>query len=137
MSMQKSSTAQKIGNTRHYSRQELGKWGEELAAALLLSRGFAILNNNYHTPDGEIDLIAKKGDELIFVEVKTRRNTMLSYPEEAINDEKIDHLENAAGWYLLQHPEFEQNWRLDVITVIGSPNTSEPKIDWFENVTAD
>lgn len=135
--MNKTRTTHQVGNKGHNSRQELGKWGEELAATFLLSKGFAILSKNYRTPDGEIDLIAKKGDELIFVEVKTRRNTIHSYPEEAINDEKFDHLENTAGWYLLQHPEYEQNWRLDVVTVIGTPDSSEPRIDWFENVTAD
>lgn len=135
--MKKELTNNKVDHKRNNSRQVLGRWGEGLAAEFLIARGLEILSKNFRTPDGEIDLIAKKGDDLVFVEVKTRRNTLYSYPEEAINDEKIEHLESAAGWYLLQHPEYENNWRLDVVTVIGTPDTGEPRVDWFENVTAE
>ncbi len=135
--MKKELRNNKVDHKSNNSRQVLGRWGEGLAAEFLVARGLEILSKNFRTPDGEIDLIAKKGDDLVFVEVKTRRNTLYSYPEEAINDEKIEHLESAAGWYLLQHPEYENNWRLDVVTVIGTPDTGEPRVDWFENVTAE
>ena len=135
--MKKEPRNNKVDHKSNNSRQVLGRWGEGLAAEFLVARGLEILSKNFRTPDGEIDLIAKKGDDLVFVEVKTRRNTLYSYPEEAINDEKIEHLESAAGWYLLQHPEYENNWRLDVVTVIGTPDTGEPRVDWFENVTAE
>lgn len=135
--MKKEPRNNKVDHKSNNSRQVLGRWGEGLAAEFLVARGLEILSKNFRTPDGEIDLIAKKGDDLVFVEVKTRRNTLYSFPEEAINDEKIEHLESAAGWYLLQHPEYENNWRLDVVTVIGTPDTGEPRVDWFENVTAE
>lgn len=135
--MKKEPRNNKVDHKSNNSRQVLGGWGEGVAAEFLVARGLEILSKNFRTPDGEIDLIAKKGDDLVFVEVKTRRNTLYSYPEEAINDEKIEHLESAAGWYLLQHPEYENNWRLDVVTVIGTPDTGEPRVDWFENVTAE
>ncbi len=135
--MKKEPRNNKVDHKSNNSRQVLGRWGEGLAAEFLVARGLEILSKNFRTPDGEIDIIAKGGDDLIFVEVKTRRNTLYSFPEEAINDEKIEHLESAAGWYLLQHPEYENNWRLDVVTVIGTPDTGEPRVDWFENVTAE
>ena len=135
--MKKELRNNKVDHKSNNSRQVLGRWGEGVAAEFLVARGLEILSKNFRTPDGEIDLIARKGDDLVFVEVKTRRNTLYSYPEEAINDEKIEHLESAAGWYLLQHPEYENNWRLDVVTVIGTPDTGEPRVDWFENVTAE
>jgi len=47
----------------------------------------------------------------------------------------LDHLEASAGWYLEENPEYEKNWRLDVITVIGIPNGNKPQVDWFEDVT--
>ncbi len=116
-------------------RIELGKWGELLAAEYLVAKGYTLILTNYRTPDGEIDLVVQKDTELVFVEVKTRQSLTFGMPEEAVNDEKLDHLESAIGHYLLLHPEFENNWRLDVISVIGSPSGMKPQIDWFENVT--
>ena len=116
-------------------RIELGKWGELLAAEYLVAKGYTLILTNYRTPDGEIDLVVQKDTELVFVEVKTRQSLTFGMPEEAVNDEKLDHLESAIGHYLLLHPEFENNWRLDVISVIGSPSGKKPQIDWFENVT--
>ncbi len=113
----------------------IGKWGEEIASQFLSRQGYIIVDRNVRTPDGEIDIIAEKEGELVFVEVKTRRNVRHSYPEEAVNDEKLDHLDSAAGWYLIQHPAYEENWHLDVVTVIGSPHAKPPRIDWFQNVT--
>ena len=115
--------------------QELGHWGENVAANFLVKAGYEILEQNFRTREGEIDLIVKKDAELVFVEVKTRKNTEFSLPEDAINDEKLDHLEIAAAYYLEKHPEYDENWRLDVITVVGSFSGDPPQIDWFENVT--
>lgn len=120
---------------KNNGRIALGKWGESLAADYLVNKGFTLVTSNFRTPDGEIDLVVQKDGELVFVEVKTRRNVKYGNPEEAVNDEKLDHLESAAGHFLILHPEFENNWRLDVITVIGSPAGKKPQIDWFENVT--
>ena len=103
---------------KKYERIALGKWGEALAADYLVDKGYTLLTTNFRTPDGEIDLVVQKDTELVFVEVKTRRNVKYGNPEEAVNDEKLDHLESAAGYFLLLHPEYENNWRLDVITVI-------------------
>lgn len=114
---------------------KLGKWGEDVAVQYLSDHGCQIIERNVRTPDGEIDIVANNGEDLIFIEVKTRRNSLRSFPEEAVNDEKLEHIEAAAGWYVLQHPEYEENWRLDVVTVIGSPGTSIPQVDWFKNVT--
>ncbi len=116
-------------------RIALGRWGESLAAEYLVEKGYTLVTTNYRTPDGEIDLVVQKDKELVFVEVKTRQNLAFGAPEEAVNDEKLDHIEAAVGHYLLNHPEFENNWRLDVISVIGSPHSKKPQIDWFENVT--
>jgi putative endonuclease len=112
----------------------LGKWGEDIALQFLLEHGLRVLERNVRTPDGELDIVVKNAEVLVFVEVKTRRNIRHSFPEEAVNEEKLDHLEAAAGWYLMEHPEFADNWRLDVVTVIGYPGGKPPQIDWFENV---
>jgi putative endonuclease len=114
---------------------QLGRWGENVAFQYLIDQGCSTMERNVRTPDGEIDIVARAGDELIFVEVKTRRSTVHSYPEESVSEEKLEHLESAAGWYLLRHPEYEDNWRLDVISVIGFPGGASPRIDWFDHVS--
>lgn len=117
-------------------RIETGKWGEDIALEFLLGKGYQLVERNFRSPDGEIDLIVMKGSELVFVEVKTRRNRDFGSPEEAVDDQKLEHLEGAAGWYIQQHAEFEDNWHLDVISVIGASGCTAPEIEWFENVIA-
>lgn len=121
---------------KNYQRIETGKWGEGIALEFLIGNGYLLVEKNFRSPDGEIDLIVMKGSELVFVEVKTRRTRDFGSPEEAVDDEKLEHLEGAAGWYIQQHPPFEDNWHLDVISVIGTPGSNAPEIEWFENVIA-
>jgi putative endonuclease len=113
--------------------QILGQWGEICAADYLARHGFIIAARNVRTPEGEIDLIAQKDELLVFVEVKTRAHNLGGYPEEAITEEKLEHMSNSAEWYLLEHPENEENWRIDVISVTGKLNSKNPQIEWFED----
>jgi putative endonuclease len=124
-----------VTNLRKFTNREIGQWGEAFAERFLSERGYLIVERNFRTPDGEIDIIAMKEGELVFVEVKTRRNTRHSFPEEAVNEEKIDHLDSAVGWYLQKHPESEENWHLDVISIVGTPDSIHPQIMWFRDVT--
>ena len=73
---------------KHLSRQQLGFLGERLVADALYERGFEIIGRNIHTRFGEIDVIAKKGRNVLFVEVKTRTSRRYGYPEEAITFKK-------------------------------------------------
>lgn len=59
-------------------RKNLGDWGEELAAKWLATKGFTVLEQNYFSPNGEIDIVAKLGDDIYFIEVKTRRERELA-----------------------------------------------------------
>lgn len=124
-----------IRDRQNSYRIRLGKWGESIAAGFLVDKGYSLVMTNFRCPEGEIDLVMQKDDDLVFVEVKTRKNDEFGLPEDAVNDEKLDHLEAAVGYYLQLHPEFENNWRLDVISVLGSPSGKTPIINWFENVT--
>lgn len=119
--------------------QELGKWGEKLAADFLIKLGYAIIARNVRTPYGEIDLIAQQPDEsnpdgttIVFVEVKTRRSQSYGFPEESITASKQEHLISAALHYLQEHPEFDQDWRIDVIAIERYENL-DPIIHHFEN----
>jgi putative endonuclease len=121
------------------SRQELGRWGEHLAAEYLIELGFFIAASNVRTPYGEIDLIAQqtsktsaKETTTVFVEVKTRTTQSFGYPEEAITPRKRENLISAVQHYLQEHPDLEGYWRIDVIAIEQYPNRS-PIINHFEN----
>jgi putative endonuclease len=121
----------KIEKDNH--RQIFGAWGEAQAAAFLEKKGLKILARNYRTNKGELDLIARDGEDLVFIEVKTRKNLDFGYPEEAVTANKIGHLIEAAEAYLFEHIE-EQSWRLDVIAIQGIQGQENPDIEWFQDV---
>jgi putative endonuclease len=81
------------------AKDELGQRGERLAERALVGRGYEILDRNWRCAAGEIDLIARDGDELVFVEVKTRRSTTYGHPFEAITAAKLARLRRlVAAW---------------------------------------
>ncbi len=115
-------------------RQAIGSWGEHLAERYLLERGYQILGKNVRTPYGEIDILARQNDELVFVEVKTRTNTAFGLPEAAITTKKQTHMIRAAQAYLQANPELADcTWRIDVMAISGKPGQSSPEIVYFEN----
>lgn len=115
-------------------RKTLGAWGEDCACSFLESQGFSIVARNIRGPYGEIDILAQKDHQMVFIEVKTRSNTANGYPEEAITDTKMKHMDSSIQWYLYQHEDFKDNWRVDVISVIGKPGSKQqPKIKWWQN----
>lgn len=117
-------------------RQSVGRWGENLAQAFLQQRGYSILERNARTPYGELDLVARRGDMLVFVEVKTRLSRAYGVPETAVTLTKQTHLLQAAQAYLQLHPELELDWRIDVIAVQGNQEGGAPEIVWFENAVS-
>ncbi len=100
-----------------------GQAGEKMAATYLTEKGFTILVRNYRYQRAEIDLIAQKNKLLVFVEVKTRTTNQHGFPEDAVNQKKID-------LFLLAAEEFihQLNWqhdiRFDIIAVSGASLTS-------------
>lgn len=112
---------------------QLGKYGEKLAANFLVRHGAKIVETNYYTRYGEIDLIAIMGDEILFVEVKTRTSSEYGYPEQAINYFKVRHLYKAIQIYL-QREGINNFWRLDGISVELDCMDKTALIRWFKNV---
>jgi putative endonuclease len=110
--------------------QRIGRWGEEVAAEYLTQRGCEVIARNARTPYGEIDILAKQGEIVIFVEVKTRTSNKMGLPEESITPRKRQHMLDAAEHYAAEH-EID-HWQIDVISVEGKPG-NEPKITYFEN----
>jgi putative endonuclease len=102
---------------RPTARQALGRSGERLAERTLRAHGYRILARNFRCRYGEIDLVAEDGEELVFVEVKTRRGASYGTPEEALTRRKQQHMLAAAGHYLDLHGACERPWRIDVVAV--------------------
>jgi putative endonuclease len=114
-------------------RQSLGRWGENLAAKYLIDKGYTIRGRNVRTPYGEIDIIAEREEEFVFVEVKTRSSSKFGAPENSISSQKRDHIIASAQAYLQEHPDLGDTWRVDVISIRRYKNRG-PEIIHFENV---
>jgi len=106
-------------------RLALGKWGEAAAAKFLRKRRMKILARNVRTPVGEIDIIAREGNTLVFVEVKTRRSGLFGLPQEAVGPTKQRQLRRAAQWYLGDGHGKGLQPRFDVVAVRVGENGPE------------
>jgi putative endonuclease len=98
-------------------RQTTGIIGEKLAAEFLIRQGYEIIEKNYRCKEGEIDIIAKDGPFLVFVEVRAKHNLNYGTPEESITARKKQHLRNAAARYLESHDNLPAEWRIDFVAV--------------------
>jgi putative endonuclease len=97
---------------------DLGARGEEIAAAYLSDLGFRVLDRNWRCREGELDLVARDGDALVFCEVKTRRGTGFGHPVEAVTATKRRRLRRLAQRWLDAHDEHAPDLRFDVIGVL-------------------
>ncbi len=114
---------------------KLGKLGEQITAEYLAKYGYQILKTNYHTREGEIDLICQKDKTIIFVEVKTRTNQNFGWPEEAVTDEKLEKIIIASLKYL-QENGIEGDWQIDVISIIFNETKRIFQLKHLENVSS-
>lgn len=106
-----------------YHDKILGKIGEEQAAQHILKKGYTIVQRNYRTCLGEIDIIAKDRDELVFIEVKTRATTRFGLPEEAVSYQKQQKITRTARCFISRYALWQTACRFDVITVdMSEPN---------------
>ncbi len=102
------------------STREIGNEYESMAASYLQSFGYEIIERNYRDKLGEIDIIAKDGRELVFVEVKYRLNLSKGDPAEAVGKRKQIRLQNGARGYLYRHHlEEDIPCRFDVVAILG------------------
>lgn len=110
-----------------------GRLGEAIAAKFLVKAGYKILEKNFHSRVGEIDIIALANQTLVFVEVKTRWSKRFGEAVEAVTFWKLRSITKTANYYKLLHPELPDNLRIDVVSVDISEKT--PKIEIIKNVT--
>jgi putative endonuclease len=102
------------------TKKEFGAWGEAQTAQFLERHGYTIIARNYKKLRGEIDLIAKKGDTLAFIEVKTRSSSCIE-PEHLISPAQQRKVIATALAYIVEHDLTECVWRFDAALLIGNP----------------
>lgn len=100
-----------------YYKQEIGKSGEDIAANYLTNIGYNVIERNFECWQGEIDIIALDKNEIVFIEVKTRRNRKYGLAVEAVNNNKKKHLWKAVEYYIYSRNLQKEFIRIDVIEV--------------------
>ena len=115
---------------RTFWNRLLGDRGERAAARFLRRQGLRVLARGFRARSGEIDLIARDGDILVFVEVKARRQGV---PAEAVTEEKQRRITLAALQFLRKHGLLEQRCRFDVVAIVWPDDRREPQIEHIRN----
>lgn len=112
------------------NKQSLGKSGEDFAVRLVTEAGLKIITRNYRCPKGEMDIIARDGEALVFIEVRTRRSSYRGWGEESITRQKAQRLQAIASYYVVQQGYL--NWpslRFDVVAIRWL--RENPEVKWF------
>ncbi len=115
------------------TRRALGQLGEQLAAEHVRQLGYEVLVRNYRCPYGEMDIIARDGQRLAFIEVRTRRSATLGTPEESVTPRKQARLATVARSYLQANGCSDVDWGIDVVAVELSRHGSVRRIELIRN----
>jgi putative endonuclease len=118
-------------------KKNLGAAGETIASRYLRKRGYRILERNYRTIFGEIDLIARVKNIIVFVEVKTRATSSLGPPYLSVTRNKQRHIIKNALFYLKQKHMMGVNWRVDIVSVKLNYDRKVENIELIENAVED
>lgn len=116
--------------------KQTGDYGENIACKYLKNMGYKILERNYRIRGGEIDIVAKDKDTLVFVEVKTRYSHEYGLPEESITPWKIKALLKTARFYIQKIGWGDREYRLDFVGVDFADSRENPKIEIIKNITS-
>jgi len=96
----------------------LGSFGENYAVGLLQRKGYTLLQKNFRSRFGEIDIVMRDGDTLVFVEVKTRRSALRGLPEEAVDERKLAKIKLTADYYNKMTGQKFKKQRIEVISLL-------------------
>lgn len=106
-----------------------GKVGEDQATNYLVKKGWEIVERNYNCDIGEIDIIAKEGSTIVFVEVKYKSNDVLGIPEEMISENKLNQVKRVATYWLMENRKYKYDrYRIDAVCILGD------QLKHYENV---
>ena len=114
-------------------RQEVGRLGEKAAQKFLKKRGYRIRETGFRCPHGEIDIIARQKDYLVFVEVRTKTSLEFGTPEESITQAKKKKLIASALTYTNTHQKLPSLWRIDVVAIELDDKGKTKRIELIEN----
>ncbi|MCK5271844.1 MAG: YraN family protein [Sedimentisphaerales bacterium] len=117
---------------RGTDRITLGRRGEKLARKFLQKQGYRLLQSNYNTVGGEIDLVMRDDNTIVFVEVKTRRSEKFATAESAVNYRKQKHLISAARKFINTYRFNDHPCRFDVVAIVA-PENGKPIISHYQN----
>ena len=117
---------------KRFLHKLLGDRGERRAVRYLRKQGYRILARQYADRYGEIDIIALDGDQIVFVEVKTRRTADAGQPFEAVDDRKQQKIASCALAWLRQQRRLEQSCRFDVISILWEGDDGQPLLQHFQ-----
>ncbi len=109
-----------------------GEWGEDIATEFLMRKGYSIIERNYRYGNGEIDIIARDKDILVFVEVKSRHSLKFGHPLEGISKSKVSQIKKIAFSYLYDKEITDIQCRFDVIGIL-KPQGGKAEITHLEN----
>lgn len=114
-------------------RHDTGLIGEKIACDFLGRNGYHILETNYRCPRGEIDIIARQRDTLVFVEVRTKKSRHFGSPEESITPKKVERLRTVAAHYGQERQDLPAAWRIDVVAIQMDRRGQVKRIELIEN----
>jgi len=114
-------------------RRDTGLIGEKIACDFLGKNGYNILETNYRCPGGEIDIIARQKDTLVFIEVRTKKSRLFGSPEESITPAKMERLRTVAAHYGQNRDNLPATWRIDVVAIQMDRSDRVTRIELIEN----
>lgn len=114
--------------------KNIGIFGENEAVSFLKQKGLILLDRNYHSKYGEIDIIAKDDKYIIFIEVKTRKHNAILKPSEAVDDEKQKKILKTAMLYLQLHKDIKLQPRFDVIEIVYEDINGKEKVKSINHI---
>ena len=114
-------------------RTRLGDWGEALAEDFLRKKGYRVLAAKYRCAWGELDIVARDGKEVVFVEVRTRRSSSYGAPEESLTAAKKARLVAASNDYLQRHVKKDTSWRIDLVSIHLDPGGGQDRIEHLKH----
>ncbi|MBU1044611.1 MAG: YraN family protein [Candidatus Omnitrophica bacterium] len=120
-----------VGKT---NKSKTGMIGENIARKFLQKKGYTIVEQNFRTKYSEMDLVVKKKDLLVFVEVRTKTNEYFGSPEQTINKDKINRLIRSAQAYVAYN-KYSGNYRIDAVCIVLNPDDSPQRISHYQSIT--
>jgi len=118
-------------------RRDTGILGEKLAKNFLRKKGYHILETNYRCREGEIDIVARQKDCLVFIEVRTRTSLEFGSPEESVTAAKMEKLRTTAAHYQQTHDDLPQSWRIDMVAIELDRKKQPSRIELIENAVGE